>query len=53
MNEEKKKKSQVWWASLSINEMKQLSVKYFPSCSWTMVNVTPSFVLKIYEKENP
>jgi len=52
MNKEKHN-AQTWWASLSINEMKELSKKYFPSFHWTTVNILPSFVLEIYEKEHP
>lgn len=43
-----------WWCSLSINEMKALVAKYYPSGLWTLRDVEqrPHWIEEIYEKEN-
>ena len=42
-----------WWGSLSINQMKELTRKYFPDphITWSFIDQT-SFVEDIYKKEN-
>jgi hypothetical protein len=51
---DEKEESQKWWGSLSINEMKALTRKYYtdPHITWSFVNQTPSLVEDIYQKEN-
>ena len=46
-------KSQKWWGSLSINEMKELTRKHHPNphVTWSFINQTPSLVEDIYMKE--
>ena len=42
-----------WWNSLSINEEKELTRKYYPNphITWTFICSTPSFIEDIYKKE--
>jgi hypothetical protein len=49
-----REESQKWWASLSVNEMKEMTRKYYPDphITWSFVNQTPSLVEDIYQKEN-
>jgi uncharacterized Zn finger protein (UPF0148 family) len=49
-----KEESQKWWSSLSINEMKALTRKYYPDphITWSFVNQTPPIIEDIYQKEN-
>jgi len=42
--------SHEWWRSLSINEMKKLSKKYYPQHIWTFISDTPSLVRTIHEQ---
>lgn len=53
-NNSLRSKSQKWWGGLSINQMKELTRKYFPNphITWTFVSDTPSFVEDIYQKES-
>ena len=48
-----KEESQKWWGSLSINEMKALTRKYYPDphISWVFINQSPGLVAEIYQKE--
>lgn len=43
-----------WWGSLSINEMKELTKKYYSNShiTWSYINQTPSLIEEIYQKEN-
>ena len=47
-------KSQKWWGNLSINQMKELTSKYYPDShiTWAFVNDTHGLVEDIYIKEN-
>ena len=47
-------KSQKWWSSLSINQMKELTRKYHPNphITWAFISDTPGLVEDIYQKEN-
>jgi hypothetical protein len=49
-----KEESQKWWGSLSINEMKELTRKYYsdPHITWSFINDSPSFIEDIYKKEH-
>jgi len=49
-----REESQKWWGSLSINEMKALTRKYYPNphITWSFINQTPGLVEDIYQKEN-
>lgn len=47
-----KEKSQKWWSSLSINQMKALTKKYYTNVTWAFVSDTPGLVEDIYQKES-
>jgi hypothetical protein len=49
---DEKEESQKWWSSLSINEMKEMTKKYFPNVTWSFINDTPGLIDDIYQKEN-
>ena len=47
-------KSQKWWSGLSINQMKELTRKYYPDphITWSFISDTPGLVEDIYQKES-
>jgi hypothetical protein len=49
-----KEEFQKWWSSLSINQMKELTRKYYsdPHSTWSFINETPGLIEDIYQKEN-
>lgn len=50
---ENQKNAFVWWKNLSINEMKELTKKYFPSFSHIdLYKMGPIWIEEIYNKEN-
>jgi|GEM_PF-4400828 len=40
--------SRQWWESLLINEMKDLTAKYYPNLNWATVNIVPSLFHDIF-----
>jgi len=51
-NNSLREKSQKWWGSLSINQMKELTKKYYSNVTWSFVNEEPGLIENIYNKEN-
>lgn len=49
---ETRKEALKWWGdTLSINDMKALTAKYFPVFSWSYVNQVDSWIEEMYVKE--
>jgi hypothetical protein len=49
---ENQKNARIWWKSLSINEMVELTKKYYPAFSHIdLIKMGPSWIELIYNKE--